>query len=98
VELHQLLESLARREIAALLVEGGATVHGSFADANLVDEVVLFIAPILIGGSAPAAVAGLGIAELGRAPRYQFSSIERHGDDLELRAVRPEEGDVHRAD
>ncbi len=59
---------------------------------------MLFIAPILIGGSAPAAVAGLGIAELAGAPRYQFSSIERHGDDLELRAVRPEEGDVHRTD
>jgi diaminohydroxyphosphoribosylaminopyrimidine deaminase/5-amino-6-(5-phosphoribosylamino)uracil reductase len=98
VELHELLERLAQRGVGALLVEGGATVHGSFADANLADEVVLFVAPILIGGSAPAAVAGFGVDELGRAPRYQFSSIARHGDDIELRAVRPEETDVHRAD
>ena len=98
VELHQLLTTLAQRGVAALLVEGGAKVHGSFVDADLVDEVVVFIAPILIGGTAPAAVAGTGFADLGLVPRLRFEGIERHGDDLELRAVRPETSDVHRAD
>ena len=98
IELHQLLIQLARRGVAALLVEGGAKVHGSFVDADLVDEVVVFIAPILIGGAAPAAVAGRGFADLGLAPRFRFEGIELHGDDVELRAVRPETSDVHRAD
>jgi diaminohydroxyphosphoribosylaminopyrimidine deaminase/5-amino-6-(5-phosphoribosylamino)uracil reductase len=98
VELHQLLTNLAWRGVAALLVEGGAKVHGSFVDADLVDEVVVFIAPILIGGAAPAAVAGTGFADLGLAPRFRFEGIELRGDDLELRAVRPETSDVHGAD
>ena len=95
VELHHLLEHLARRDVAALLVEGGSAVHGSFADAGLVDEAVFFIAPLLIGGSGPSAVAGRGVADLELATRLRFEGIERHGADLELRAIRPEDEDVH---
>ena len=98
VDLGALLDYLARREVAALLVEGGPTVHGSFNDAELVDEVALFIAPLIIGGPAPAAVAGRGIASLEAAQRLCFEDIDRHGDDLEIRAVRPEDTDVHGTD
>ena len=98
VDLTVLLESLGRLEIAALLVEGGPTVHGSFADADLIDEIVFFVAPILIGGEAPTAFAGRGIASLDMARRFRFESIDHHGADLEIRAVRPEDGDVHGAD
>ena len=98
VALGAALDDLARREVAALLVEGGPTVHGSFNDAELVDEVALFIAPFIIGGDGPPAVAGRGIASLEAAKRLVFEDIERYGDDLEIRAVRPEETDVHGAD
>jgi len=98
VDLGAVLDFLGRREVAALLVEGGPTVHGSFNDADLVDEVALFIAPIVIGGRAPAAVAGTGIATLEAAQRLCFEHVDRHGEDLEIRAVRPEEADVHGAD
>lgn len=98
VDLHRLLEELARLEIAALLVEGGAQVHGSFADAGLVDEVVFFVAPMLIGGPGPSAVAGDGVAELATAPRFRFEVVSRWGADVELHGVRPEESDVHGAD
>jgi diaminohydroxyphosphoribosylaminopyrimidine deaminase/5-amino-6-(5-phosphoribosylamino)uracil reductase len=84
--------------VAALLVEGGPTVHGSFNDADLVDEIILFIAPFVIGGDAPSAVAGTGVATLEAAQRLCFEDIDRHGDDLEIRAVRPEEADVHGVD
>jgi diaminohydroxyphosphoribosylaminopyrimidine deaminase/5-amino-6-(5-phosphoribosylamino)uracil reductase len=98
VALGAVLDNLARREVTALLVEGGPTVHGSFNDAELVDEVALFIAPFIIGGGGPSAVAGRGIASLEAAKRLVFEDIERYGDDLEIRAVRPEETDVHGAD
>jgi len=98
VDLGALLDHLARREVAALLVEGGPTVHGSFNDADLVDEIALFIAPFVIGGNAPAAVAGTGVATLEAAQRLCFEDIDRHGDDLEIRAVRPEEADVYGVD
>jgi diaminohydroxyphosphoribosylaminopyrimidine deaminase/5-amino-6-(5-phosphoribosylamino)uracil reductase len=98
VELHQLVEQLARRDVAALLVEGGAAVHGSFADAGLVDETVFLIAPLLIGGGGPSAIAGRGVADLELATRLRFEGVERHGADIELRAVRPEDEDVHGSD
>jgi len=98
VDIEAALDHLARREIAALLVEGGPTVHGSFNDAELVDEVALFIAPFIIGGGGPPAIAGHGIATLEAAQRLVFEDIDRHGEDLEIRAVRPEEADVHGAD
>lgn len=95
VELNQLLLELGRRQVSALLVEGGAATHGSFVDADLLDEAVFFIAPLLIGGPGPSAVAGRGIADLELAPRLQFESLTRHDDDLEVHAVRPEGDDVH---
>jgi diaminohydroxyphosphoribosylaminopyrimidine deaminase/5-amino-6-(5-phosphoribosylamino)uracil reductase len=98
VALGAVLDHLARREVAALLVEGGPTVHGSFNDAELIDEVALFIAPFMIGGSGPSAVGGRGVASLEAVSRLVFEDIDRHGEDLEIRAVRPEEADVHGAD
>jgi diaminohydroxyphosphoribosylaminopyrimidine deaminase/5-amino-6-(5-phosphoribosylamino)uracil reductase len=102
IDLLSLLPRLAKRGIAALLVEGGAEVHGSFVDADLVDEVIFFVAPLIIGGVAPSAVAGLGASELALAHRLVFEEVVRHDLDLELRAVRSEavaeEPDVHGVD
>ncbi len=87
-----LVEALAREPVAALLVEGGGRVHGTFVDHDLVDETVLFVAPMLLGGTtAPAAVAGTGVAALADARRLSFEAAVRHGEDLELRAVVREE-------
>jgi diaminohydroxyphosphoribosylaminopyrimidine deaminase/5-amino-6-(5-phosphoribosylamino)uracil reductase len=96
VDVHLLLEQLARRDIAGLLVEGGARVHGAFVDSELVDELVFFVAPVLIGGNSPGAVAGRGIADLELATRFSFEHIGQHGDDLEIRAVRTGGTSVHR--
>ena len=91
IDLEALLDRLARKEVAALLVEGGPTVHGSFHDADLIDEIALFVAPFLIGGPAPATVAGRGIPTLDMARRFDFEAMERRGQDLEIRAVRLED-------
>jgi diaminohydroxyphosphoribosylaminopyrimidine deaminase/5-amino-6-(5-phosphoribosylamino)uracil reductase len=98
VALEPLLDELGRRGVTALLVEGGSAVHGSFVDSGLVDEAVLFVAPVLIGGDAPSVVGGVGCDELEDATRLVFESVERVGDDLELRAVRREGDGVHGVD
>ncbi|MFV2072532.1 MAG: bifunctional diaminohydroxyphosphoribosylaminopyrimidine deaminase/5-amino-6-(5-phosphoribosylamino)uracil reductase RibD [Thermoanaerobaculales bacterium] len=98
INLIVLLESLGQLEITALLVVGGPTVHGSFADDDLIDEIVFFVAPVLIGGDAPAAVAGRGVADLDMARRFRFESVDHHGADLEIRAVRPEDEESRAAD
>jgi diaminohydroxyphosphoribosylaminopyrimidine deaminase/5-amino-6-(5-phosphoribosylamino)uracil reductase len=98
VSIGHLLDHLGSRGVAALLAEGGAGVHGALFDNDLVDEVFFFVAPIVIGGDAPAAVAGLGVDDLATARRYRFEEVARHGDDLELHGVRAEDDGVHRPD
>lgn len=98
VSVGEMLKHLGGRGITALLVEGGATVHGSFFDADCVDEIFFFVAPVVIGGEAPSAVAGLGIADLDMARRYHFEDFSRHGNDLELHGVNREDADVHGSD
>jgi diaminohydroxyphosphoribosylaminopyrimidine deaminase/5-amino-6-(5-phosphoribosylamino)uracil reductase len=60
-----LLEELGRRQWTNLLVEGGATVLGSLFDDRQIDEVHVFIAPKLIGGTdAPSPIAGRGVPQI----------------------------------
>lgn len=78
-----LIEELGRRGLQSLLLEGGPRVHGSFMDAGLVDEVVAFIAPMIIGGSAaPAAFSGLGADTLEHAARLDSVIATPVGADL----------------
>ena len=52
VHLSEAMKGLAHQGITHLLVEGGSTLHGAFFDAGLVDEVICFLAPKIIGGEA----------------------------------------------
>nr|WP_290668102.1 bifunctional diaminohydroxyphosphoribosylaminopyrimidine deaminase/5-amino-6-(5-phosphoribosylamino)uracil reductase RibD [Ardenticatena sp.] len=86
VALPALLDELGARDITSVLVEGGGTVLGAFFDANLVDEVVAFIAPMIIGGAAaPQPVGGQGVARVADAWRLEDVYVERLGDDLLVR-------------
>lgn len=61
LDLEAVLTELHRREVRALLVEGGAEVHGAFLEAGLVDRVAMFVAPALLGGrEARSAIGGRG--------------------------------------
>ena len=77
-----------QREIRSVLVEGGPTIHGSFFDARLVNEVWAFLAPIVIGGrDAPSAVAGTGITALKDALRLDSVHVEPWGTDVLVRGL-----------
>lgn len=52
IDLHALLEKLGREGANEVMVEAGATVSGAFARAGLVDEYVLYLAPVLLGSTA----------------------------------------------
>ncbi len=83
VDLSRLLEMLFQEELNGLLVEGGPTVHGAFVDAQLVDKVVLFVAPILIGGrDAPGAFGGRGAGKLEEALTLERVAVSRIDADL----------------
>jgi diaminohydroxyphosphoribosylaminopyrimidine deaminase/5-amino-6-(5-phosphoribosylamino)uracil reductase len=79
------LALLGERRLTSLLVEGGATVHGAFFDQNLVDQVLAFIAPLVIGGvAAPPAVGGHGAGLLADAHRLRDVEVRRLGADTLL--------------
>lgn len=78
-----LLEELGRREMSNVLVEGGSEVLGSFLDAGEVDRVMVFVAPLLVGGSqAPSAVGGVGPTEMRSARQLSGVKVSRTGCDV----------------
>jgi diaminohydroxyphosphoribosylaminopyrimidine deaminase/5-amino-6-(5-phosphoribosylamino)uracil reductase len=79
------LRDLGRQEIRSLLVEGGGEVHASFLTGGYVNKMVLFVAPLLLGGrSAVPLVGGDGVSRPGLAPRLKNMTVERCGPDLRI--------------
>ena len=81
---------MQERGIVNVLVEGGGAVLGAFFDADLIDELHLFIAPKIIGGGKPA-FGGHGIESLNDSERFVFAESEQLGADRFLRATRRQE-------
>ena len=93
VDLAALAARLAEAGITSVLVEGGPTLHGALLDAGLVDEVRLFVAPLVLGGSGRRSgltwIAGRGVDRLADATRLvAVGPPRRLGPDL-LLILRP---------
>ena len=84
------LAELRERGVQRVFVEGGPTVASAFVRAGLVDEVLAYVAPVLLGGDR-LALGDLGIGTIGDARRLAVASVERLGDDL-LIVAHPIEG------
>jgi diaminohydroxyphosphoribosylaminopyrimidine deaminase / 5-amino-6-(5-phosphoribosylamino)uracil reductase len=83
VDMFNLIQELGRREITSILVEAGGILLGSLFDAKVVDKVVAFFAPIIIGGAeARPSVAGLGIEKLADCARLEHIKFENVGGDI----------------
>jgi diaminohydroxyphosphoribosylaminopyrimidine deaminase/5-amino-6-(5-phosphoribosylamino)uracil reductase len=76
------LTVLAKRGVSRLLIEGGGHVAAAFLGAGLVDRLVWFHAPKVIGGDGVPAVAGFGIEKLAEAPGFALRQSHRIGEDL----------------
>ncbi len=83
--LEELLDELGNRGVLQVMVEGGATLAGSFHRADLVDEYWIYLAPALMGGSnATSTFAGDGAATMADVQRGTFVSATPLGNDLRL--------------
>jgi len=83
VDLEKLLKTLGERGITRVLVEGGGILIGSLFDNGLVDKVIAFIAPIVIGGKeAKTPVSGRGVDKVINSIKLERINVERFGDDL----------------
>lgn len=76
------LRALGRRGVTRLLVEGGGLLAASLFRADLVDRLVWFHAPGVIGGDGVAAVDGLRLERLADMPRFRRRSVDPAGADL----------------
>lgn len=83
VDIEKLLDILGQQNICSILVEGGATLSGSFVARKLVDKVYFFIAPKIVGGKeAKTPVAGTGILNLQEALALKDIQIEKLEEDI----------------
>lgn len=91
VDLQILLHKLAQMGYINLLVEGGGTLIGSLMDLGLVDKVLAFFAPVILGGEgAHTAVSGLGAARIEQGRWLSDVTLRRLGADILVKGyVRP---------
>lgn len=83
--LEEELARLAKEEVQSLVLEGGPTLAGAFLRNDLIDKLVLFVAPKLVGGDdAPPLFAGPGVRSLADAVPVTALEISRVGEDILL--------------
>jgi diaminohydroxyphosphoribosylaminopyrimidine deaminase / 5-amino-6-(5-phosphoribosylamino)uracil reductase len=83
IDLNRLFKLLGERQITSVLVEAGGILLGSLFDSHLVDKVVAFLAPLIIGGEeARPSVAGKGSGKLVDCTRLKRVKVECVGEDI----------------
>jgi diaminohydroxyphosphoribosylaminopyrimidine deaminase/5-amino-6-(5-phosphoribosylamino)uracil reductase len=92
VDLAWLAKALGERGVLELLVEGGPRLHASFWASRLVDRLVWYLAPLVIGGDgAPGLLPAAGARTLTAARAVRVETVDRLGSDLRIVAY-PQEG------
>ncbi|OBK70301.1 bifunctional diaminohydroxyphosphoribosylaminopyrimidine deaminase/5-amino-6-(5-phosphoribosylamino)uracil reductase RibD [Mycobacterium sp. 1274761.0] len=81
---HEVMRALADR--TDVLLEGGPTLAGAFLRAGVIDRILAYVAPILLGGPITA-VDDVGVLSIAHAQRWRFDGIEPIGPDLLLSLV-----------
>jgi diaminohydroxyphosphoribosylaminopyrimidine deaminase/5-amino-6-(5-phosphoribosylamino)uracil reductase len=83
LNLMEVLKEFSSRHILSLMIEGGATVHTSFLEAGLVNEVNIYTAPVLIGGTnSPSLLMGMGKDRIEIAERLTNITRIDFGSDI----------------
>jgi diaminohydroxyphosphoribosylaminopyrimidine deaminase/5-amino-6-(5-phosphoribosylamino)uracil reductase len=86
VDLQQLCRYLAMHEINEVLIESGATLSGAFLAAGLIDEIIVYTAPILLGSSGRP-LFQINIEEMSKRHHIEITSIKSFDKDQRLRAM-----------
>ncbi|GAB7070667.1 bifunctional diaminohydroxyphosphoribosylaminopyrimidine deaminase/5-amino-6-(5-phosphoribosylamino)uracil reductase RibD [Mycobacterium hodleri] len=81
---HEVIQALSDR--TAVLLEGGPTLAGAFLRAGVVDRILAYVAPILLGGPITA-VDDVGVASMVAAQRWRYDGVLRLGPDIRMSLV-----------
>ncbi len=79
----EVLKELAAQGVVSVLLEGGPTLAGAFLQQGLIDRVLGYVAPALLGAGAPA-LTNTGIGTIDAAIRLHLTDVTRFGDDVRL--------------
>ena len=83
VNLPLLMDTLGKMKITSIMIEGGSEISGNALQEKLIDKLIYFLAPKIIGGkNAPGPVGGQGIARIRDFIEVKEMSIEKLGNDL----------------
>ena len=78
-----LMRELGRKEITSVLIEGGGEINAAALQAGIIDKLMFFVAPKLIGGKdAPGPIGGVGIARLTEAFELRDAKTSQIGADF----------------
>ncbi|MBG9736090.1 bifunctional diaminohydroxyphosphoribosylaminopyrimidine deaminase/5-amino-6-(5-phosphoribosylamino)uracil reductase RibD [Paenibacillus alvei] len=112
VNLHQMMEWCGQHDIGSILLEGGGHLNGAMLKEKLIDKIVLFIAPLIVGGQqAPGNFAFGGVSRMKDAYHLQHMEVEVLGDNVCIsgypfgkrqveqakNGMKEDDDDVHRA-
>ncbi|WP_202081396.1 bifunctional diaminohydroxyphosphoribosylaminopyrimidine deaminase/5-amino-6-(5-phosphoribosylamino)uracil reductase RibD [Caldalkalibacillus salinus] len=96
VDLDQVLKVLAQKHITSVLVEGGSQINGAFLKQHLVNRVVTYIAPKILGGTdALTSFKGLEIEDMGQAFQLGQVTVSMVGNDIKVTGTPIYENKVH---
>jgi diaminohydroxyphosphoribosylaminopyrimidine deaminase/5-amino-6-(5-phosphoribosylamino)uracil reductase len=87
LNLQELLRELGTRQCNDVLVEAGPTLAGRFVELGLLDELILYVAPRLLGPDARAMLQLPTLQHLDQSSRFRLKGSEQIGDDLKLTLI-----------
>jgi diaminohydroxyphosphoribosylaminopyrimidine deaminase/5-amino-6-(5-phosphoribosylamino)uracil reductase len=88
VDLNEVFAKLAEGGLTRVLVEGGSKLAASLVSLELVDEVLFFRAPVVVGPDGVRALAGQALSAVERSPRYRLVGDAMIGEDRLRRYLR----------
>jgi diaminohydroxyphosphoribosylaminopyrimidine deaminase/5-amino-6-(5-phosphoribosylamino)uracil reductase len=96
LDLKAVIGRLTEREANELLVECGPRLAGAFLEQQLVDELIIYVAPILLGADAAPLAALSGLSTADPLPAFEIANVERMDSDLRLILIprRPQHADL----
>ncbi|QYR52693.1 bifunctional diaminohydroxyphosphoribosylaminopyrimidine deaminase/5-amino-6-(5-phosphoribosylamino)uracil reductase RibD [Lysobacter soyae] len=84
LDLHRVLTLLAERGVNEVQLEAGATLTGGFLSQGLVDELLVYIAPVIMGDAARPMFDGLRIEHMSERVRFKQIDLRKFGDDTRV--------------
>ena len=84
-DIKKLLKLLLKRKIRTILVEGGGTVNWDFIEKDLVDELIVTVAPYVVGGkTAVSLVEGKGFSKIKNSTKLKLKKLIRNKNEIVL--------------